>query len=401
MLKVNGERLRQHLTELGQIGALPEGGVNRFTYSKEYYESVELLKRYMTEAGMEASVDPVGNVIGVKRGKSDRILLMGSHIDSVPNAGIFDGCLGVISAVEAMAALNEQNIELEHTVMVAAWAEEEGNVVVGLLGSGSFAGRMNDLTDSAVARMDRFGLTPQHVAQALFPRLDKIDASLELHIEQGGILAQEKKNIGVVSGIVGIQRYLVTIKGVKNHAGTTPMHMRDDAMTKAARLITELNELAGKTDPEMVCTVGWLEVQPGVANVIPNQVQMFVELRAMRVESIDTLHRYIMERFPAGDCICETTFRQEPVPMAQICRSAIAETADMLGLSSRNINSGAGHDTMILAERIENCGMIFVPSVGGVSHCPEEWTEWTDAANGADVLLGTLMKLDTLTQDKH
>ena len=310
MLRVNGERLRAHLEELGSIGALPEGGVNRFTYSKEYYAGVELLKKYMSEAGMETEVDPVGNVIGTKKGRSDRILLMGSHIDSVPNAGIFDGCLGVLSAIEAVATLREQGVELDHTVKVGAWAEEEGNVVVGLLGSGAFVGRMNDLTDIAVEKMKAFDLTPEHVRRALFPHLERIDASLELHIEQGGILDREQKNIGVVNGIVGIQRYLVTIRGVKNHAGTTPMTLRDDAMTKAARLIVELDELARKTDPDMVCTVGWLEAAPGVANVIPNQVRMFVELRAMEPASIEKLHSYILERFPAGDCTCETTFLQ-------------------------------------------------------------------------------------------
>lgn len=394
MLRVNGERLRAHLEELGSIGALPEGGVNRFTYSKEYYAGVELLKKYMSEAGMETEVDPVGNVIGTKKGRSDRILLMGSHIDSVPNAGIFDGCLGVLSAIEAVATLREQGVELDHTVKVGAWAEEEGNVVVGLLGSGAFVGRMNDLTDIAVEKMKAFDLTPEHVRRALFPHLERIDASLELHIEQGGILDREQKDIGVVNGIVGIQRYLVTIRGVKNHAGTTPMTLRDDAMTKAAHLIVELDELARKTDPDMVCTVGWLEAAPGVANVIPNQVRMFVELRAMEPASIEKLHSYILERFPAGDCTCETTFRQEPVPMAEICKSAVDTAAAELGLSRRVINSGAGHDTMILAERISNCGMIFVPSVGGVSHCPEEWTEWRDAANGADVLMNALVKLD-------
>ena len=394
MLKTQCQRLREHLQELGKIGAAPEGGVNRFTYSQEYYESVELLRRFMEDAGLETEVDPVGNVIGTRNGATDRILLLGSHIDSVPNAGIFDGCLGVLAAVEAVKTLVENGIELQHTVKVAAWAEEEGNTVVGLLGSGAFVGRMNDLTDMAVAKMEQFGITRENVRAAYFPDLDKIDASLELHIEQGGILDREHVQIGIVNGIVGIERYRVTMQGTKNHAGTTPMYLRDDAMTKAANLIVELDKLARETDRDMVCTVGWLRAEPGVANVIPGQVELSVEVRSMNPNSMDRLRQYIQARFPEGACTLETTFRQIPVPMADVCKGAISRAAKELGLSQRTLNSGAGHDTMILAERIPHCGMIFVPSVGGVSHCPQEWTEWEDANNGASVLLGALLELD-------
>lgn len=394
MLKTQEARLRTRLEALGAIGASPEGGVNRFTYSKEYYQGVELLKKIMAEAGMTVTVDPVGNVIGVRRGRTDRILLLGSHIDSVPNAGIFDGCLGVLAAVEAMQTLHENGVELEHTVIAAAWAEEEGNTVVGLLGSGAFVGRMDGLTNTAVEKMEALGVRRESVSAALFPDLDKIDASLELHIEQGGVLDREHINIGVVNGIVGIERYNVTILGTKNHAGTTPMNLRDDAMQKAANLIVELDALARETDPEMVCTVGQLEAFPGVSNVIPGEVRMMVEVRAMEPASMRRLKEHIETRFPDGQCTLRTTFRQAPVPMSPVCKEAVSQSAGALGLTQRIMNSGAGHDTMILAERIKHCGMIFVPSVGGVSHCPQEWTDWKDAANGADVLLNALLDLD-------
>lgn len=397
MLRVQADRLRSNLETLGRIGADPVGGgVNRFTYSKEYYESVELLRKLMEDAGLEVKVDPVGNVIGTRKGRTDRMLILGSHIDSVPHAGIFDGCLGVMSAIEALTVINENGVELEHTVKVAAWAEEEGNVVVGLLGSGAYVGKMDDLTDIAVQRMENFHITRQDVQDARCDDLDQIDASLELHIEQGGVLDRDHVDIGVVSGIVGIERYLVTIYGTKNHAGTTPMSLRDDAMVKAAHLIVELDELARKTDPDMVYTSGWLKAEPGVANVIPGKVTLAVEARAMDLNSVHRIRDYILSRFPEGECTLQTTFQQIPVPMAEVCRNAVSEAAQELGLSQINIPSGAGHDTMILAEAIPNCGMIFVPSVGGVSHCPEEWTEWKDAANGADVLLGALLKLDCM-----
>ena len=172
------------------------------------------------------------------------------------------------------------------------------------------------------------------------------------------------------------------------------MYLRDDAMTKAANLIVELEQLAREIDRDMVCTVGWLNASPGVANVIPGQIEMSVEVRSMNSDSMDRLKQYIQTRFPAGVCALKTTFQQVPVPMSDICKRAISKSAKNLGLSQRTLNSGAGHDTMILAECIPNCGMIFVPSVGGVSHCPQEWTEWEDANNGASVLLGALLELD-------
>ena len=394
MLKIQAERLQKNLEALGKIGATPEGGVNRFTYSKAYFESTAFLRERMMAAGLTVEMDSVGNVIGTRKGRTDRILLMGSHIDSVPNAGIFDGCLGVMAAIEVMQTLFDGGRELEHTVMVAAWAEEEGNTVVGLLGSGAFAGRMDALTESALKKMEAFGVTREDVRTACFPNIDRIDASLELHIEQGGILDREHVNIGVVNGIVGIERYVLTIFGTKNHAGTTPMNLRDDAMLKAAALIVELDALARKTDPDMVCTVGWLRASPGVANVIPGEVELSVEVRAMESTSMHSLRKYIETRFPEDQYTLRTTFTQAPVPMSPVCMEAVMKSADALGLSQKRLNSGAGHDTMILAERIPHCGMLFVPSIGGVSHCPQEHTEWEDVANGANVLLGALLSLD-------
>ncbi len=394
MYKVNAKRLQDNLELLGKIGRTADGGICRFTYSKEYFESVEFLKRIMQDAGLEVFVDSIGNVIGTAKGKTDRIILMGSHIDSVPNAGIFDGCLGVLSAIEAMHALHENGVQLDHTVKVAAWAEEEGNTVVGLLGSGAFVGKMNDLTEVALKKMSSLGLGVENVEAAKSKDLAKIDAYLELHIEQGGILDADGVNIGVVNGIVGIRRFEFSVFGTKNHAGTTPMHLRDDALIKAANLILELDKLAREVEPDMVCTIGWIRVEPGVANVIPGKAVISIEIRAMREDSMDRVQEYILQRFKKDEFSFKTLFRQVPVLMAQSCKQAIGRAADELGLSRMNINSGAGHDTMIIAEEVGNCGMVFVPSVGGVSHCPEELTHWSDVSNGANVLLNSLLNLD-------
>lgn len=394
MLKINGNRLRSNLEHLGKIGATDNGGVCRFTYSKEYFESVEYVVSLMKNAGLSVMVDRIGNVIGTKQGKSNRMIVMGSHIDSVPNAGIFDGCLGVLGAIEVMHSLKEHNIELDHTIQVAAWAEEEGNTVVGLLGSGAFLGKMDNLSSDAISKLEKFNLSIEDVKASKSERLHEIDGYLELHIEQGGILDKEKIQIGVVNGIVGIERYKLSIFGFENHAGTTPMSLRDDAMLKAAKLIVELNRLARNVDKDMVCTVGWLQASPGVSNVIPGRVDMIIETRAIKPESMAAIADHIKNTFKQGEYTLEVLFKQDPVLMAEVCKKAISQAADELGLSSRLINSGAGHDTMIIAEAVKNCGMIFVPSVGGISHSPSEWTEWEDAENGANVLLNALLKLD-------
>ncbi len=394
-MKINADRLRNNLESLGKIGADPDGrGVNRFAYSKENDEGVAFVTKLMEAAGMTVELDPIGNLIGTKKGRSDRILLLGSHIDTVPHAGIFDGCLGVLAAVEAMTVLKEEGVELDHTVKVVAWAEEEGNEVVGLIGSGSFTGEMTDLSELNKQKLAKFGLGVPDMLASRCTYLDKIDASLELHIEQGGVLDTEGVSIGVVSGIFGNHRYLTTIYGESNHAGSTPMRLRDDAMVKAAHLICELDEYARKIDPQMVYTTGWLNAKPGANNIIAGEVTMMVECRGMNRECLWAIKDYITNKFEKDEVHIEDTFIHPEVHFSKLCSEIIAESAEELGLSHMEICSGAGHDSECLAHVIENSGMIFVPSVGGKSHCPEEWTEWKDCANGAEVLLKSLLKLD-------
>lgn len=372
---------------------MPEGGVCRPAYSEAYFHGVEYVKSLMEQAGMDVRVDRIGNVIGTYAGETDRILLAGSHIDSVPYAGMFDGCLGVLGAIEAVRTLHENKKRLRHTLQVAAFAEEEGNTVVGLLGSAAFAGILA-LKEEAKQRLATFGLNEEDALASKSQTLDRVDAYLELHIEQGGVLDAKGIDIGVVNGIVGIQRYDVVINGKSNHAGTTPMSMRDDAMVKAANMIVELDKLARETDPEMVYTSGYVHVKPGASNVIPGQVVVCVEARAMRQASLDIIDKYLKNRFAAQEATIIKLFAQPPVPMAAQCKDSIKRAADELKLTSINMNSGAGHDTMAIAEKVNRCGMIFVPSKDGISHSPDEWTEWRDAANGANVLLNALIGLD-------
>lgn len=393
-MKINIDRLKRNILELAKIGKDPTGGITRLAYSDAYYEGLGLVKRLMEEAGMYVKIDSVGNALGVMKGTTDRIILIGSHTDTVEHGGMFDGALGVLGAIEVMRTLNESGVKLTHTVMIANWAEEEGNVIKGLIGSGAFVGKLQKDVVSIEKKLNEFGMSLSDVYDAEFTDIDKINAYLELHIEQGAVLDKTKTDIGVVSSIVGEARYLVTLYGKENHAGTTPMKYRDDALTKAAKLILSLDEQCRKIDESMVCTVGWIKAFPGEQNIIPGAVQMTVEIRAVKENSIKALVDFMKKECEHIPHKLEMTLSQNPTNMSESCMDAIATSARELGLSSLVMQSGAGHDAMMIANVIKNSGMIFVPSVNGVSHCPEEWTEWEDVENGANVLLKTLLKLD-------
>lgn len=394
MKTIDIERLKDNLLTLAEVGKDEGGGVTRLAYSEEYYRGIELVKQWMEEASLSVTVDPVANVLGMRKGKTDRVMLIGSHTDTVEHGGIFDGCLGVLGAIEALRVINQEGIETEHTIVVANWAEEEGNVIKGLIGSGSFVGKMDDSIPYIEEKLAAYGIYPEDIKNARYQDLDKVEKYLELHIEQGGVLENMKKDIGVVSSIVGEERYLVTVKGKENHAGTTPMKYRDDALVKAAKMMLSLNEKCGEIDDTMVVTVGRIQAFPGEQNIIPGKVTMTVEIRSVREESIKKLVDYMAGLCREYNAEYELTLSQNPTVMSKLCMDAIHESAEELGLSDMVMQSGAGHDAMMIANVIKDTGMIFVPSVGGVSHCPEEWTEWSDVENSANVLLNTILKLD-------
>lgn len=394
MLKINIERLKKNILDLGEIGKDEQGGTTRLAYSAEYDRGVDLLKKLMEDASLHVETDSVGNVIGTRKGKSEKIILIGSHTDTVVHGGIFDGTLGVLGGIEALKTIDEAGIQLEHTIKVANWAEEEGNVIKGLIGSKSYIGEMDDSIVEIEEKLRQHGITADDIRNAKTEDLDFIESYLELHIEQGGVLFNKEKDIGVVTGIIGEERYIATLYGEENHAGTTPMNLRDDAMVKAAELLLELNQLCKETDETMVCTTGWIRAFPGEQNIIPGMVKMSIEIRAMKKASIKTMTDYIKRRFAEDECKLELTLSQDPVLMSDRCQSVIAEASDELGLSRMSLHSGAGHDAMAIAKVIKNTGMIFAPSVNGRSHCPQEWTEWHDVENSVNVLLNTILKMD-------
>lgn len=390
MKYINLERLKHDLLELSQIGKT-DGGINRVAYSNEFWEACLLVKKKMADAGLNARIDAVGNVIGVLPGKTKRRIVTGSHLDSVPDGGMFDGCLGVMAALEAARTLKENGRILSHTLEVVAFAEEEGVAIGGLLGSKAYAGL--PFSEKQTSLMPQIiGISPVQ-ARTCRHTDEPVDYFVELHIEQGGILETEHTDIGIVEAIVGIRRFDVRFPGVANHAGSTPMYLRDDALIKAAGFIDRVHQLVLETDPEMVGTVGSIHVKPDACNIIPGSAELILELRGVREESMDQVLEKLKEEFLPLGMELRQTFGQPPVMMSGAVQAAIRAAGDSLNVKMRTMVSGAGHDTMSMAE-ITASGMIFVPSRGGISHSREEWTEWPDVGRGADTLFGTLIELD-------
>ena len=408
MFQINAQRLNDTLQSLGRIGETPEG-MQRIAFSPADVEGREFVKSLMTEAGMSVRVDAAGNVIARKEGSVDGLpaIGMGSHTDTVPKGGKYDGALGVLAAVECVQTLKDEGVSTRHPIEVLIYTNEEGTQFRRwLYGSRAMAGLVEDddltcIDELGVPIGDRLkdigGDVSRILGAARSP--DEFSAYLELHIEQGPVLHRTGVAIGDVTAITGRIGMNVAIRGFANHAGTTPMEHRRDALIAATHVIQSVNRIA--TDEEMcrVGTVGMVEVSPNAENVIPGRVDISVEFRDETTQRI----RQAATRFrEVCDALCQrwdvTIDIEEiglavPAPMHDHVRAVIRDSARKLGLSLSSLPSGAGHDAQSMAE-ITKAGMIFVPSINGISHSPHEYTSPEDCANGANVLLQTLLTLD-------
>jgi N-carbamoyl-L-amino-acid hydrolase len=402
--RVNGARVNKHLTDLSQFGANPQGGVSRVAFSEADVAGRRFMMDRMTAAGLTVSIDPVGNILGIRPGSRSTAppILFGSHIDSVPEGGNYDGDVGSCSAVEVAHTLAERGYRNRHPLHVVIWCDEES----GLTGSRGYIG---DVPADEVARpgrdgaplaekIRRIGGDPTRIGEAKHGP-GSIAGYIELHIEQGGILDERKIDIGIVEGIVGIHHYDVTLRGFANHAGTTPMDRRKNAMLAAADLVLIVDRVVRSIEGRQVGTVGRLVVKPGAPNVIPGQVDLTVELRDLSTEKIERLwtqiHTEALASAQQHGVTLDYTLQHTNLPALSTpaVRAMIADAVQGLGLSSQVMPSGAGHDAQDLA-RIGPMGMIFVPSVNGISHSPLELTRAQDVTNGANVLLQTILRLD-------
>lgn len=402
-LMVNGDRLMASIYRLAQVGQLPNGGVQRLAFSAEDCCARTLVRSWMIQAGMTVRTDEAGNLIGRYPGRFNDApaLVTGSHIDTVPNAGHYDGTYGVLAGIEVVRVLAERDILLDHPIEVIVFADEERTMIgckaiAGQLLSDAEQYRSRD-GESVEVCLDRVGGSWAAIDQARRTP-HSVAAFVELHVEQGPVLTAMNKQIGIVTGIVGQRRYWIRIEGQASHAGTTPMSMRQDALVAAAQAILAINRI-GNQPGDQVATVGRMQLQPNVPNSIPGLVEMSLDIRDLSNDRLDQLVAEIQHEMRAiaiqtGTRITLTqSLHNEPAPANSHIQHAIAQTCQALDLSFCYLPSRASHDAQEMA-RITDMGMIFVPSEGGISHAETEYTNPADCTNGATVLLHTLMQLD-------
>jgi N-carbamoyl-L-amino-acid hydrolase len=402
---VNLQRLETDLLALAAFGQDENGVTNRVAFSDADIEARGFVMGKMKEAGLEVSIDFAGNILGKLAGTSIdlRPIVFGSHIDMVPNGGNYDGCVGSMAAIEVIQTLRENNLKTKHPLEVIIFSNEEG----GVMGSRAIAGELSqdalkvrNITGYSMGEgIMRIGGDTTRLAEVRRDR-GSIAAFLELHIEQGAVLDESKLDIGIVEGIVGLNWWDVVITGFANHAGTTPMHRRQDALLAAAQFIQLVNDVATRHEGNHVGTVGRIEAIPGAPNVIPGKVILSLEIRDLSSEKIQMLYSEMIKRASKIEEVTGTTFEfipldttGKPALMDASIKKAIHNSAKSLNLSVQNMPSGAGHDAQDMA-LIAPAGMIFVPSKGGISHSPKEFTSAQDMANGANVLLHTILSLD-------
>ena len=410
--RIDAARLRQELEALSVFGRPAGGtfadGVSRVAYSEADVAGREYVIGLMRESGLEPRIDPAGNIFAARPGQdaSLRPILFGSHIDSVPQGGNFDGDLGSLAAIESIRALNAANIATRHPLEVVVWAHEEGGTfpnalngsraVVGQLVPGEMDQAYNGLRKADGIR--RIGGNPDRIAEAR-RQPGSVHCYLELHIEQGATLDRQRVAVGVVEGIVSISRFLGTVTGFANHAGTTMMADRQDALVAASQLVLAVREEVTRVEGRQVGTVGRIEVTPNAGNVVPGLAVLTIELRDLSEAKLTSIADAIKARARAIATGTNTTIEivptghYGPALATPAVQAAIERAADGLGLTHMRLPSGAGHDAQ-MAATLGPMGMIFVPSIGGVSHSPKERTAWEDCARGAEVLLRTVLEVD-------
>jgi beta-ureidopropionase / N-carbamoyl-L-amino-acid hydrolase len=406
-LRVDAGRLQRSLEELSAFGRLAGGsfadGVSRVAYSDADIAGRRYVMQLMRDAGLEPQIDTAGNIHGLRPGLRPGLkpIVFGSHIDSVPSGGNFDGDLGSLAAIEVLRALQEAKVRTRHPLEVVIWSDEEGGTVGSHSAVGDLeAGTLDRAFNGIVMRegLLKIGGDPSRLAEARRAP-QSIHCYLELHIEQGAKLDKAAVPIGVVDGIVSIDQYAVEIQGFANHAGTTPMPERRNALLAAAKLIEAVQDEVTKIPGQQVGTVGQLTVFPNAPNVVPGRVTHTIEFRDLSEDTLVRLGVAARTRAKeiADDTRTEITIKQvehlRPALASPAVQKEIESAAAALGLQTMHLPSGAGHDAQNLAQ-IAPMGMIFVPSVAGISHSPKEFTRWPDCANGANVLLQTILRMD-------
>ncbi|AIC20920.1 allantoate amidohydrolase [Pseudomonas chlororaphis] len=400
---VNRERLWQSLMDLAQLGATAKGGVCRLALTDLDRQARDLFVHWCEEAGCSVSIDGIGNIFARRAGRNPQLppVMTGSHIDTQPTGGKFDGCYGVMAGLEVIRTLNDLGLQTEAPIEVVVWTNEEGSRFPPcMMGSGVFAGKFD--LDDTLRKQDEQGLSVGSELQRIGYAGSRavlghpVGAYFEAHIEQGPVLEDRQTTIGVVMGCLGQKWFDLTLTGVEAHAGPTPMHLRKDALVGAAQVISAVNRIAHEQQPHACGTVGCLSLHPGSRNVIPGQVQMTLDLRHLHANQlqamVDEVRQVIEDTCQQHGLGFELTATADfpPLDFDPACVAAVRQGAEQLGLSHMDIVSGAGHDAIFVAE-LGPAGMIFVPCEGGISHNEIENAAPQDLADGCAVLLRAMV----------
>ena len=400
-LRVNGERLWRSLMELARIGATPKGGVKRLALTETDRQGRDCFVAWAHEAGLETRVDAIGNIFAVRSGTQAGAppVVMGSHLDSQPSGGKFDGAYGVLAGLEVVRALNDAGIRTRTPLEVAAWTNEEGSrFTPTMMGSGVFVGAHP--LGQVLAQKDLEGVSVQqalqHIGYAGTASPHEVGAYFEAHIEQGPVLESTRTTIGVVQGALGQRWFDVIVTGQDSHAGPTPMETRKDALLAASRLVVEVNRIATTFPDYARGTVGQMQVKPNSRNVVPGEVRMSTEFRSANDATLSSMvaeYRRVAKTIEAA-CRVAVDIREvvyfPPSHFAPDLVGSVRDAAQALGLPHRDIVSGAGHDAVYLS-RVAPTAMIFVPCEGGISHNEIESATKEDLAAGCNVLLHAVL----------
>jgi N-carbamoyl-L-amino-acid hydrolase len=403
-LRVDGKRLRSTLEDMAQIGATPNGGVQRLTLSDEDKQARDLFGRWLRELGLEVVVDEMGNIFGKRPGREGSLppVLSGSHVDSQPKGGRFDGILGVMGALEVLRTLHQHRIETKRPIWIVDWTNEEGSrFAPAMVSSGVWAGALE--RDWAYARKDIHGKTQGEELERIgykgtLPATKvPLHCYYELHIEQGPMLERMGKTIGAPKGILCLHWYDVYLEGEANQVGPTPMEGRHDALCAAAEMILAVNALPERMGGNLVATVGEIQNGPNSRNIVPDRVHFTVDIRSWDDEHAlgawDALRESFLAVADRRGCPIriEETWRVHHSPFEERLVARVVETAEALGYSSMRMVSGAGHDASYM-NQLAPTAMIFVPSIDGRSHVECENTRWEDCEAGANVLLHCILQ---------
>lgn len=409
-MEANIERIKNDIDIVTSFNRTPGNGCTRFSYSEEDRKAREYLINEMKKLGLEVKIDGVGNIRGKYNPMNSNYpsVMMGSHIDTVLNGGKFDGLVGVVSALEVIRQVKDNQISIQKPLEIIIWAEEEGsNSGITMLGSKAMTGKVKaeDLKEiksftgeSMYDLMKEFGLNVDAIDSQVF-RKDEVEYLIELHVEQGGILDSEGLSVGIVKAIAGMKTYKVTLEGVANHAGSTPMYLRNDALVGASHIITYMEDAAkNKGLGTTVATVGKIICEPNVPNIIPGKVVFYVDIRDVEEEGKDIISKELIEKVKENANLYNLKYDIELIgesPVVKLSEKVI-DTIEKIAIERsypyKVMNSGAVHDSGMFAD-LTNVGMIFVPSIGGRSHCPEELTRFEDIKLGCDLLLETVIRL--------